>query len=127
MDAATFRANFPEFQDVTMWPDAAVNFWLTTGGLLLKPCIWDTLLDLGLSLFTAHHLVLEKAAQNEGDAGNLPGASKGIVAAASAAGVSVSYDTGNGLEPGAGHWNLTVYGTRFKSLVNMLGAKPLQL
>lgn len=85
------------------------------------------LLDIGVELFTAHHLVLEYQAGQEAAVGAPPGRSKGPISGTSAVGASVSYDTGSGLNPGDGHWNLTTYGTRFLEMLRLVGVGPIQV
>lgn len=79
-------------------------------------------------LFIAHHAVLErKALDAAAQPGGVPGVSTGVINSKSVDKVSVGYDTAAGTEEGAGHWNLTVYGIRLKSLFNMMGAGPVQV
>lgn len=123
MDAAQFRADFPEFTSTTLYPDSSVNFWLRLGTKLLRPERWQDILDEGLELFAAHNLALERAAAT----GNAPGMNSGVVQQKQVDKLSISYDSSAGLIPGAGHWNLTTYGTRFLWLMNMVGMGPTQL
>jgi hypothetical protein len=126
MDAATLRADFPEFADVAAYPNATVNFWLALGGKLLDAERWADLLDAGLELFVAHNLVLERQAVASAATGAPPGVSTGMVAAKAVDKVSVNYDTSSAMELDAGHWNLTIYGQRYVRLMRMVGAGPLQ-
>lgn len=121
MDAATFRADFPEFADTTKYPNSLISFWLGVGAKLLRPERWVDLLDVGLELFTAHNLVLERQAQISVNGGGVPGMSVGVVNSKQVDKLSVGYDTSIGLDPAAGHWNLTSYGMRFYSLVRLAG------
>lgn len=127
IDAAQFRIDYPEFADTTLYPDSGVNYWLTTAALLLPAARWLTVLDLGTELFTAHNLVLERKAQAEAVNGIPPGVTTGPVSSKSVDKVSVSYDTGSAVVLDAGHWNNTVYGTRFIQLARMFGAGPVQV
>ncbi len=127
MSSTTFRANYPEFADVTKYPESQVNFYLTLGGKLLRPIRWGSLLDTGIELFTAHNVALEAVAQRGASAGQVPGLSTGAVASKSIDKVSVSYDTNAGIVTNAGHWNLTIYGTRFLQLMRMAGTGGVQL
>lgn len=127
MDIATFRADFPEFSDATAYPDSGVTYWLNIAGLMIDPLKWGSLLNLGTELFVAHNLVLERQAQKAASAGGAPGINTGPLSAKAVDRVSAAYDTQAGIETGAGHWNLTVYGTRFMSLVNMFGAGGCQV
>ena len=125
MDAATFRSDFPEFTDSSRFPDAQVNFWLGLGEKQLPESRWADLRDQGLELFVAHNLVLAAQAEKAKASGGLPGASSGVTSSKSVDKVSVSYDTGASLIDGAGHWNLTTYGTRFLWLARMIGVSAV--
>lgn len=87
----------------------------------------STYFDYGLELMVAHNLVLERRAQDENSKGNVPGWGRGLINNASVDKASVGYDTANVIEEGAGHWNLTTYGTRFYRMLNMVGAGPFQV
>jgi hypothetical protein len=122
-----FRQDFPEFADDGSYPDSAVIFYLTLAGKLLNEARWGDVLDMGTELFIAHNLVLERNAQKTAAAGGVPGQNSGPLASKAVGPVNASYDTSAGIEEGAGHWNLTIYGTRFISLVRMFGAGPIQV
>jgi hypothetical protein len=122
---ATFRADFPEFSDITTYPDSLINFWLGIGVLRLNP-IWGSLLNQGLELFTAHFISLSAMNQKTVVAGGVPGLQRGVISAESAE-ISVSYDTAASTLKDMGHWNLTVYGTQFQELANLVGMGPIQV
>lgn len=122
---AQFRADFTEFASTTKYPNSAVTFWLTLAYQLLNADRWGAQIDIGAELFVAHNLVIEAKAQAEFAAGGIPGGQVGPVNSKSVDKVSVSYDTGAGIQLDAGHWNLSVYGTRFIRLARMFGAGPL--
>lgn len=123
----SFRQHYPEFQSKDRFPDGAITYYITLAGLLLSSARWSTLLDLGTELFIAHNIALERRAQDEAAKGAVPGQTTGPVNAKGVGPVSVGYDTANGIVQGAGHWNLTIYGTRFMELVSMFGAGPIQI
>jgi Protein of unknown function (DUF4054) len=125
--AKQFRADFPEFTDLGVYPDSSVNYWLAVGTILLDPLRWGTILQLGLELFVAHNLVVEAQAQQTALAQGWPGESRGAISSENAGDVSVNYDTQNTLEVDAGHWNLTMFGTRFIRWAKMAGAGPVQV
>lgn len=127
MDAATFRQDFPEFSDTTTYPDGSVDFYLALGVKLLPECRWQDLLDYGLELFTAHHLVLSTRDQKAEAAGGMPGAMTGPQSSKAVDKVSVSYDTASATLEDGGFWNLTTYGVRFLQLARMIGAGGIQL
>jgi hypothetical protein len=122
VSVADFRAAFPAFADATKYPDAAVQFWLDTAYAMLPPLIWDTSLDLGVQLYTAHNLIMDQRAAAAGASG-----SGGVVASKSVKGVSIGYDTGLGLAEGAGAYGATTYGNRFYQMMVMFGAGGVQL
>lgn len=132
-----FRTDFSEFSDTTAYPDQDVNFWLlvAVGDPAATPPVNGLLnerrlrsqYDLVTELFLAHNLSLEAKAKAEASNGAAPGVTTGPVSAKSVDKVSVSYDTGGGLELDAGHWNLTIYGTRFIRLVRLFGMGPIQI
>lgn len=125
--ADEFISDFPEFTDKSKYPESALIYWLSVATILLNTCRWGNLVVVGAELFAAHHLVLEAQANDTVKRGGWPGISKGAVTAESAGQVNVTYDAAVALEEGGGHWNLTVYGTRFYRLARMAGAGPIQV
>ena len=123
---AEFRAAFPEFTSVTNYPDTQIQFWLNVGAKLLNPDRWYDLLDQGLMLFTAHHLVIARR-ELLASANGLPGQVQGPVSSKSVDKVSVSYAADKVTMDDAGFWNLTTYGLQYWNLVRMIGAGGIQL
>lgn len=123
---ASFRAAFPAFASDTDYPDAMVTLWLTTATAQVNEGRWADLTDLGIMLYTAHELAVERRAA-AGASSGAPGSSVGILSSKSADGVSASYDVSTATEKDAGHWNLTTYGTRYYRYLKMMGAGPLQV
>ena len=116
---SSFRAEFPSFSDVTAYPDAQIQFWLTAAGNLLPSDRWDTLLDTGTALFAAHQLTIMKPGSS--------GAIVGPVNSKAVGPVSVGYDTSKITLDDAGHWNGSVYGLQFYQLARMMGAGGMQI
>lgn len=137
--AASLRADFTEFADTSLYPEPVVNFWLNVASQLMNKDRWgapapvttpptaNTLYDIGQELFAAHNLVLEARAMAEAANGAPPGTTTGPVSGKSVDKVSISYAVEGAIEPDAGHWNLTIYGTRYARLVKMIGAGGIQL
>lgn len=125
--AAKFRGDFPEFANAADFPDSQINFWLTIAGKALNACIWGNMICLGIELYTAHNLVLSRQAAKAAKSGGTPGVMKGPVASEQVGQVSASYDNASGVLEGAGHWNLTTYGVRFRQLSDLMGAGPVQI
>lgn len=123
----SFRAQFPEFGDVIAYPDPQVQIWLDQMAQLCDVGRWGDLLDLGISLGTAHQLSLSKSRQNVAAFGGAPGAASGPVQSKGVDKVNISYDTGAVNEEGAGHWNLTSYGQQYIRLARQIGAGPIQV
>ena len=133
---SSFRSDFPEFASKVVYPVSAVSFWANMASQLLNQNRFggpaasgqpNTIYDTAYELFIAHNLVLEAKAQAEAKDGAPPGLTTGPVASESVDKVSVNYDVAAGIEEGAGHWNLTIYGTRLKRMFDMFGAGGLQI
>lgn len=130
--ASQFRVNFPEFANITVFPDTLIQFWISVADLLIIPDIWGELEDIGKQLYLAHQLVIEKknaqgASINNG-IGGVPGTTaQGQIASQSADKVSVSFSIDKTLYNDAGFWNLTNYGTRYWQLLKIVGCKPIQV
>ena len=127
IDAAQFRKDFTEFNSIAAYPDSGVTFWLGVAYLMLRPERWCTLLDTGAELFAAHNLALEAQAVKTAKAGGVPGIQTGAVSSKTVDRVGISYDAQAGLELDGGHWNLTIYGTRFLNMARMAGSGGVQL
>lgn len=130
----TFRENFPEFKDIDQYTDSGIQYYVNvatnlsgTGRGMFRASLWKSALDTGVELFVAHNMVLEARAQAEANNGAVPGVSTGAISDKSVDKVRVGYDTAGSAEEGAGHWNLTVYGTRLKRLINMFGMGPITI
>lgn len=122
---AQFRLDYPEFSVVTDYPDSAVTYFLNLAVAMLNSDRWGNQLDIATELYIAHNLAIEKRAQLEAVNGEVPGTTTGPISSKSVDKVSVGFDVGSAVSEGAGHWNLTVYGTRFYKLAKMFGASPL--
>lgn len=125
IDITTFRGRFPEFSDTSKYPDAQVQFYLDLSQMLMAADRWQNLLPFGAFLFTAHNLTLEAVAVRDSARGSIPGAIMGAQTAGSVDKVSWSRDASAAMNPGAGHWNLSTYGLRYRQLVMMVGAGPV--
>ena len=126
-DLAAFREHFPEFADDSIYSDAMVEFWAGIADKRLNTTRWDTLLDHGLELFTAHMVSLASENIADGLAGAPPGGGAGIMASQSAGGVSVSYDTSSVAMQDGGDYNQTVYGRQFLKLARIVGIGGAQI
>ncbi len=127
ISVAQFRADYPEFSSSSKFPNGQVQFWLNFAYQFMNAARWGSSLDMGAELFAAHNLTIEARAQAEAAGGGVPGGTVGAVTSKSVDKVSVSYDVNAGIELNAGHWNLSVYGTRYIKLARMMGSGPLQI
>ncbi len=125
--SATFYQAFPEFADVEKYPEATVDMWVAAARSLLSSDRWGDLLDLGTGLFVAHNIALSRLATASAGSGGVPGASTGIMSSKTVDKVSASYDTSSASLEGAGAWNLTTYGVRYRQLAMMIGIGGVQL
>lgn len=122
VDAAKFRTDFSEFSDATKYPDSVITFWLGVGTALLPSDRWDTLLDTGLELYTAHHVVIASR-----ETSGTPGAVTGPHSAEAVDKVSFSMDTQAVTLTDGAFWNMTSYGIQFLQLARMIGAGGIQV
>lgn len=122
MDEKTFRTIFPEFAEATIYPSAAINFWLQAAANQININAWGKSYAQGMGLYVAHQLSVAGGNKK----GGIQGAG-GVVASKSVGGVSVSYDTASSSEKDAGYWNLTNYGRQYWRLARLFGAGVIQL
>lgn len=127
MDLATWRSTFPEFGDITAYPDAQVNFYLALACARMNPCVWGAQFDYGQALYTAHCMALARRRGISSQRGLVPGVATGLITAKSVADVSQSFDVEVGTLEGAGNYNLTDYGTMFYELMMLAGMGAIQL
>ena len=121
-----FRRAFPEIT-AAKYSDASVQIRLTLADKFFSPDRFPEgeVRDHAMALYTAHFLTLHGslAAGGSGkESGRL-----GVVSSKSVDGASVSFDTGSGVEDGAGQWNLTTYGRELYLLIRVFGAGAIQL
>lgn len=121
------RQIFPEFLDPTIYPDQQIQFWLDVAAKMLNADRWYDLLDNGMYLFTAHHLVIARRDQVAAESGGAVGGIQGAVSSKTVDKVSVSYEANSVLYDDAGFWNGTTYGVQYWNLVRMVGAGGIQL
>lgn len=135
--AADFVQDYREFADEVQFPPDMITWWLTFAAKFINRDRWGepgdggtaerTEFDYGQELYAAHQLTLEARAIAEAYNGAPPGIAVGMVNSKSVDKVSVGFDTGAVAELEAGHWNLTIYGMRFKRLADTFGAGPVQV
>lgn len=126
-NADVFRTTFPEFTDAVTYPTPMIDFWAGLAQLQVPPCIWKDCWIQGVSLYTAHELVLAAQNAKTGTIGGVPGVSGGIANTKTVGSVTVGYDTTSTAEKDAGYWNLTNYGKQFIRLARIFGAGAIQL
>lgn len=135
---ATFRQDYTEFANQAKYPNSMIQYWINVGVMLLRVERWGpgaatasapvtTPYDFALELWVAHNIVIEKQAVDAAQRGGTPGVAKGPISSDHVGSVSRSYATSEAMEPDAGHWNLTVYGLRYKRLSDYFGAGPIQV
>lgn len=127
MDATQFRTDFPEFADTAKYPDSRVNFHIGIATTRLNVCRWADMLDYGIELYVAHHLVLSARNQAAAALGGLPGVGNGVIASKAVDKASVGFDTHAGTIEDGADWNLTTYGIEFLQLSRMAGAAGVQV
>ena len=122
-----FRANFPAFTSTTQYPDSSIQFWLTYAYMLLSPRRWGPIQDLGAQLFVAHNATLDGLSAAEGMNGAPSGMTVGPIVSKTVGDLTITYDTGAGVNSEDQHWALTNYGTRFIKMARQMGNGPRQI
>jgi hypothetical protein len=125
--ASSFRQQFPALSDPAVYSDGVFAFWAGIAALRLNADRWGTLLDYGISLFVAHHMVLAARDAMVTGAGGIPGVVNGPQSSKTVESVSVSYDTKAISLTDGGYWNATMYGIQFLQLSRLIGAGGIQL
>jgi hypothetical protein len=125
--AAQFTTDFPEFANPAVYPTGSIQFMLNLAYALLNASRWAAQLDIGAELFCAHWVTLEAKNQAQANVGGMPGTDIGPANSKSVDKVSIGFDIQAGINPGASHWNLTNFGTRFVWMMRMFGAGPVQI
>jgi hypothetical protein len=127
MTVATFRQQFPAFSDAGTYDPNAINLYLNFGYAMLNGGRWGAMLDYGVSLFTAHYMVLQARDNATSAAGGIPGTVQGVQTSKSVDAVSVSYDTQAVTQENGGFWNMTRYGTELLLLARWMGSGGVQI
>lgn len=127
MDNGLFRDAFPEFADITRYPDAMLTFWAAIATLQVNPIRWGVMVTNGIYLYVAHEITLAAQNQKTGVIGGVPGGQSGPINSKTVGSVTAAYDTAQGAEKDAGYWNLTSYGKQFIHLARIFGAGCVQL
>lgn len=125
---AQFRQTFPQFTDATTYPDPAIQMRLNLADVLMSESRFGPdVFPYVACLFVAHYLALSAADNRSAATGGAGGVNTGIMTAKSVDKVSASYDASNTLNPDAGFWNNTRYGSEFWEYLMIFGAGAIQL
>lgn len=122
---ASFREAFPEFSNVTIYPDTMLNRWISIGYVLLDVCRWGDLLDFGIGLFVAHSSSIQAAKATP--SGKVAVGDAGVVTNKVVGPVSKAYAVSAVMMEGAGEFNSTSYGRQFIYWARLIGAGGVQL
>lgn len=125
---AFFRQTFPLFSDTSLYQEPAIQMRLTLADALMSESRFGTdIFPYVVCLFVAHYMALSAADNRSAVAGGAGGANTGILTAKSVDKVSASYDASSTLNPDAGFWNNTRYGSEFWEYLMIFGAGAIQL
>jgi hypothetical protein len=131
MDIAQFRLDFPEFADMSCFPNSMITLWSGIGEQLVDQTRWGDLWLRGVQLFTAHNITLASGNLKAANRGAQVGLGvNGVVASKSVGDASISYDNNAvtaSMDPKDGHWNMTIYGRQYIQLVRLIGTGCIQL
>lgn len=126
--ASDFRNTFPQFSDTDKYPDPIINARLAFADALMSEKRFGAeIFPYVVGLFVAHYMALYSADMRSSAVGGSGGANSGVMSSKSVDKVSASYDTGSTLNPDAGFWNNTRYGSEFWEYLMIFGAGAIQL
>lgn len=127
--AASFRQNFPEFADASVYPDARVDFWLNFAIKRTESRRWDEsgFRDEAVCFLVAHHLTMEAQAVAGGDGGAGMAAGAKTSESQNVGGVSYSDGYDGSAYTGAGQYAATLYGRQYLDLAKLVGMGGVQL
>ena len=117
IDSVTFLENFPQFNNLSTYPQSMIDFWLDYSVHFINFQRWGSLASQGVQLLTAHNLLL--ASQG--------GVFDGLDTGQSVDVESYTTEVNAILIDGAGMYNKTVYGVQYYQLARLIGAGPLQI
>ena len=115
-----FKILFPAFADTST---ISIGLYLQIACKRIADRALGSETDYGRMLLAAHMLTVNGANVTEGE-GSTVGSFSGAIASKSVGSMSVSYDTGNTSESGAGWYNLTNYGKQLYSLMRQHRRMP---
>ncbi|EMN1953301.1 TPA: DUF4054 domain-containing protein [Citrobacter koseri] len=123
-----FRTDFPQFSDETKYPTPMIQARISLADVLMSESRFgEDIFPYVVELFVAHYMALYAADQRGTAAGSAGGANSGVQTSKSVDKVSVSYDASVTLNPDAGFWNNTRYGSEFWEYLMIFGAGAIQL
>ena len=123
-----FRTLFPQFADTTKYPDLRISARLAIADRLLNENVTGTdLFPYFCGLFVAHYLYLDAIDNRSAAIGGAGGANSGALTSKSVDKLSMSYDASMTMNPDAGFWNNSRYGSEFWEFLMIFGAGGIQL
>lgn len=108
-----FLQMFPEFNNLDLYPQSRIRFWLEFSTQLVNEARWGSLTKYGICFLAAHQLFIS----------NLEGQVLGPSTSQSGEGLSESY--GSLINDDWSHYNLSTYGVQYMQLVKVIGAGPI--
>ncbi len=124
---AQFRTDFPQFSDDTRFPNAQIQFRLNLADRQISQQGKESLYAYMVELYIAHYLYLWDKDRRSSALGGAGGANNGVINSKSVDKVSMGYDTGATLNPDAGFWNNSRYGSELYEQIIQFGAGGRQL
>lgn len=123
-----FRLTFPQFADETKYPTPMIQTRLNLADAMLSESRFGVdIFPYIVGLYVAHYMYLYAADMRGVAVGTAGGVNSGIQTAKSVDKVSASYDASATLDPNAGFWNNSRYGSEFWEYLMMFGAGAVQL
>lgn len=123
-----FRTDFPQFADETKYPTPMIQARLSMADVLMSESRFgEDVFPYVVELFVAHYMSLYAVDMRGVSTGGAGGKNTGVMTSKSIDKVSASYDVSVTLNPDAGFWNNTRYGSEFWEYLMIFGAGAIQL
>lgn len=121
------RIRFPEFADVTEYPDATVDYFISLAAGELEAPVWGSFFEQGSYALAAHMMKLAKDSASAGSGGVAP---PGAITQVKTGDLQVSYGStagGGASIPGDEGLRTTIYGLEYIRLRELVVATPFTI
>lgn len=120
------RMKYPEFEDLTEYPDSLVDFFISEASNELEPDVWGVFFEPGSLALAAHMLAIRGRSQTAADEG---AATAGAITAVKTKDLNIAFGSVGSAIADGGEKSLlqTPYGLEFIRLREKVVSTPLSI